>query len=114
MIKNRGPPLDELVKPNQNQMLTQLEKEDYDRKYDASLLKSKAGVKVVESNMVTEETEKLKLRQPSLRKKIDHKRVSSIGDQSQASLTHVDDSRMQAMQLGNIPHIPTERSQSNL
>ena len=70
------------MKPKEELMKGQVEQQAYDMKYDAALLKSKNAAMDTYTNMVTEETERNKLKQPQLKKKIDHRRVSSTGQES--------------------------------
>ena len=60
-------------------MRNEIEKKDYDNQFDPALLRSKNTVMVIESNMFTETTEIQKTKDPNLRKKIDHRRMSSHG-----------------------------------
>ena len=98
--EERDVPLKEMVKTKEVQMREETERQDYENKFEVGLLKSKNQVRGNDTFMVTEETEKMKVKQPHLRKKIDHKRVSSIGADSQLSSKYAQEVRIPAL-VGN-------------
>ena len=67
------------MKPKEMMIKGQIDQQDYDLKYDPALLKSKNTALDTYTNMVTDDTEYQKVKQPHIRRRIDHRRVSSLG-----------------------------------